>query len=156
MTGVSSGVKLSPRERLHRIRARSWVIQILYAWESKAVRPPLDAVMEETFQTRRVASDRHALIRGHVAILSSRLPEIDRAIEGAMENWRLERLSRVDRSVLRLAVGELLFSESVPPKVAIQEGVRLAGQYGGEDSYRFVNGVLDAVFRAHPRDRAGA
>jgi N utilization substance protein B len=65
-----------------------------------------------------------------------------------MENWRLDRLSRVDRSVLRLAITELLFLEDVPPKVAVQEGVRLAGQYGGDDSPRFVNGVLDAVLRS--------
>ena len=73
---------------------------------------------------------------------------MDRALLEAMENWRLDRLSRVDRAILRLAVAEMLFLEDVPPKVAVQEGIRLAGQYGGHNSPRFVNGVLDAVLRS--------
>jgi N utilization substance protein B len=72
---------------------------------------------------------------------------VDAAIVHALDHWKLDRLSRVDRSVLRIAASELLFEEEVPRKVAIQEGIRLAGQYGGHDSARFVNGVLDAIFR---------
>ena len=57
----------------------------------------------------------------------------------------------IDRGVLRLAAAELLYAPDVPPKVAIQEGIRLAEQYGGPESPRFVNGVLDALYkRVHP------
>jgi len=79
--------------------------------------------------------------------LQDRLPDVDRALQSALENWRLERLSVMDRSILRLSGAELLFIDEVPPKVSIQEGIRLAEAYGGKDSPRFVNGVLDALFK---------
>lgn len=153
MRPLSRTPGLTSSERRQRVRARSWVLQILYVWESQGARASLAEVMERTFRTRRVAPERVPLIRSQLELVSEHLPEIDERIQRSMENWRLDRLSRVDRSVLRLAVAEMLYSEDVPEKVALQEGVRLAGQYGGEESYRFVNGVLDAVHRAHPRGR---
>ena len=139
---------LTPAQRIDRMRARSWVLHILYAWESQDGAQPLDQVMESVLATRRVAPEREPHIRRHVEVLSRHLDEIDGRLRNAVENWRLERLSRVDRSVLRLAAAEILHLPETPAKVAIQEGVRIAGQYGGNDSARFVNGVLDAVFRA--------
>jgi N utilization substance protein B len=79
--------------------------------------------------------------------LQDHLPDVDRALQSALENWRLDRLSVMDRSILRLSAAELLFIDEVPPKVSIQEGIRLAEAYGGKDSTRFVNGVLDALFK---------
>jgi len=139
---------LSSPERIRRMRARSWVLQVLYVWETQEDRRALVEVMEELFRSRRVAKDREPLIRRHVEAISEHLGDLDDTIREAMDNWRLERLSRVDRSILRLAVAELLHFPDVPPRVVLQEGVRLAGQYGGHESPRFVNGVLDAVFRA--------
>jgi N utilization substance protein B len=79
--------------------------------------------------------------------LQDNLPEVDRVLQGALENWRLDRLSVMDRSILRLSAAELLFLEEIPPKVSIQEGIHLAEAYGGRDSPRFVNGVLDALYK---------
>jgi N utilization substance protein B len=107
--------------------------------------------MEAVFRTRLVAPVRKPLVQRQLELVRDNLPAIDLALRDAMDNWRLERLSRVDRSVLRLATAELLFEEETPQKVALQEGIRLAGQYGGDDSHRFVNGVLDAVYRANRR-----
>jgi N utilization substance protein B len=85
--------------------------------------------------------------------LQDNLPDVDRALKTSLENWRLERLSVMDRSILRLAATEMLFLEEIPPKVSIQEGIHLAEAYGGKDSPRFVNGVLDALFkRPVPRE----
>ncbi len=64
-----------------------------------------------------------------------------------MDNWRLERLSAIDRAVLRIGAVELMWMDDVPPKVAIQEAIRLAEAYGGDESPRFVNGVLDALYK---------
>jgi N utilization substance protein B len=114
-------------------------------------RPSVGAAIETVFRTRHVAPSRKDLVRRHLTLVEDHLPAIDAVLQAAMDNWRLERLSRVDRSVLRLATAELLFSLDVPEKVALQEGVRLAGQYGAEESPRFVNGVLDAVYRTHAR-----
>jgi len=94
-----------------------------------------------------VAPRRVAYLEYLLETLSEHLPEVDLAVQGSLENWRLERLSVMDRSILRLSATELLFLEDIPPKVSIQEGIHLAEAYGGKDSPRFVNGVLDALFK---------
>lgn len=73
---------------------------------------------------------------------------IEDTIASCMDNWRLDRLSVMDRGILRLGATEILCLSDLPAKVAIQEAVRLAERYGGADSPRFVNGVLDAVYRS--------
>lgn len=75
------------------------------------------------------------------------MDEVDEWLRQSLDNWRLDRLAAVDRAVLRLAATEMVFLEEIPPRVSIQEAVRLAEQYGGPDSPRFVNGVLDALYR---------
>jgi N utilization substance protein B len=97
--------------------------------------------------TRQVAPQRLSYLELLLETLQDHLPEVDRALQGALENWRLERVSVMDRSILRLATAELLYLEDIPPKVSIQEGIHLAESYGGRDSPRFVNGVLDALYR---------
>lgn len=72
--------------------------------------------------------------------------QIDSAIEAASENWKLSRMPSTDRSILRIAVFELLYRDDIPTGVSINEAVELAQDYGGEDdSYKFVNGVLGNV-----------
>lgn len=73
--------------------------------------------------------------------------EIDSAIESCSENWSVERMSVIDRNILRLAVYELLYCLETPFKVVIDEAVELAKTYGTEESSAFVNGVLDKVYR---------
>lgn len=72
---------------------------------------------------------------------------IDKHIENASEHWRLGRTTYIDRSILRLAVFEMLFSQDVPPKVAINEALEMAKKYGNEESKDFINGVLDRVLK---------
>jgi N utilization substance protein B len=72
---------------------------------------------------------------------------IDERIGEAARNWRVERMTVLDRLVLRLAVHELLSHPETPPKVAIDEAIELARNYSGEEAAKFVNGVLDGVFR---------
>jgi transcription antitermination protein NusB len=73
------------------------------------------------------------------------LQEIDALLTAHLEHWRLDRLTREDRGLLRLGVFEIAFDPEVPPKVAINEAVEIGRKFGGETSARFVNGVLDAV-----------
>ena len=72
---------------------------------------------------------------------------IDAYIADAAQNWRLERIAIVDRLVLRLGIYELLTPAATPPRVAIDEAIELARRYSGDEAARFVNGVLDGVFR---------
>jgi transcription antitermination protein NusB len=74
--------------------------------------------------------------------VESRQPRIDGIIEDISQNWALSRMPLVDRNILRLAVFEMLYREDVPDSVSINEAVEMAKVYGGEDSSKFVNGIL--------------
>lgn len=79
--------------------------------------------------------------------IEANLPEIDRRLDQVSRRWRLERMSRVDRNILRLAGYEIIHrGRDIPPKVAISEGVELAKRFGGDDSPGFVNAVLDSLW----------
>lgn len=142
---------LTRRERIDRTRARAWVLQVHYRWEAGGGGTTLRDALVETVSTRRVSPRRLPYVRQILTLLDESLPDVDRALQRALENWRLDRLSTIDRALLRLAAVEILYmdEDDVPPKVAIQEAIRLAEQYGGPDSPRFVNGVLDALYKSH-------
>src|ERR1700757_1506485 len=89
----------------------------------------------------RVREFAQPLIEGMVA----HLPEIDERIRRYCENYELRRISAVDRNVLRLAIYEMLYRDDIPPVVSINEAIELAKTYGGADSGRFVNGILDRI-----------
>lgn len=76
------------------------------------------------------------------------LPRIDQVLKKYTQNYKLERLSAVDRNILRLAIYELLFCPNTPPAVAMNEAIDIAKKYGTEDSGRFVNGILDKIKRS--------
>lgn len=78
----------------------------------------------------------------------NRRDELDKTIREFSQNWRLERMGRVELSLLRLAVHELVFRDDVPPKVVINEAIELSKQFGDDSSRNFVNGILDAVVKA--------
>ena len=73
--------------------------------------------------------------------------ELDRRLESASEHWRLYRMSRVDRNIMRMALFEMLFREEIPTKVSINEAIELGKIFGAEDSSSFINGVLDRINR---------
>jgi len=78
--------------------------------------------------------------------------EVDGRLEDLIEGWSFTQMSQTDLNVLRLAVCEMLYEEDIPPRVTLEMAVRLAKRFGGEDSGRFVNGVLASLYRErHPR-----
>lgn len=86
-----------------------------------------------------------------VAAATERSKEIDELIASASKNWRIERMSRVDRNILRLGACELIAFRDVPVKVVINEAVELAKRFGTAESSAFVNGVLDRIASAAGR-----
>ena len=114
-----------------------------------------DALVD-TLRTRRIAPARVPYVRQLLTVLDEHLAEIDQRLRVALDNWKLERVSSLDRGVLRIGVAELLFVDEVPAKVAIQEAIRLAEAYGGAESPRFVNGVLDALYKSGDRAARGS
>lgn len=83
------------------------------------------------------------LVRGMV----ENQDQIDQALAENLENWSLDRLPKIERTVLRLAVFELLFNDEVPDKVVLNEAIELCKTFGDEKSGRFVNGVLSKITR---------
>ncbi len=73
--------------------------------------------------------------------------KLDECIATTSEHWKISRITYVDKSILRVAIYEMLYSEQVPPKVAIDEALELAKKFGAEDSKDFVNGILDRVLK---------
>ena len=77
--------------------------------------------------------------------MNAHLGEIDERIRRYAQNYQVRRISAVDRNVLRLAIYEMLFRDDIPPVVSINEAIELAKKFGGAESGRFVNGILDRV-----------
>ena len=86
-------------------------------------------------------------IKNVVKVVTDNLEDIDSRIVNALVNWKLDRVSKVYLTILRLAVGEMLFVDDVPGSVAINEAVELTKKYSDEKSTSFVNGVLDKVLK---------
>ena len=72
--------------------------------------------------------------------------DLDRLIRRSSKNWRVERMTRVDRNILRIAIYEVVYRKDVPPKVSIDEAVELGKRYGTEESGAFINGILDHIY----------
>ncbi len=130
--------------------SRSIVLQALFEWDLNAVDKKevisiLDRNIEEFAQNNTDRPFMERLLNG----ILSKQPELDLVISKAAPEWPIERISPVDRNILRLGLFELLFAErsEVPAKVAINEAIELAKQFGGDNSSRFVNGVLGAVYK---------
>lgn len=79
--------------------------------------------------------------------ITDRWEEINARIAESAVNWRLSRMSVLDRNIIRLAAYEMLFQNDVPPRVAIDEAIELAKRYCSDDSPSFINGILDAILK---------
>jgi len=138
VAGPESTERQGPRHE-----ARERALSLLYESEIKG------SPLEEVLEALPVPPDPYAerLARGVVRHLA----RIDELLGASAEGWEIARMPAVDRSVLRLAVYELLEEPSVPVAVTIDEAVRLVSDYSTDDSGRFVNGVLSTVAaRARP------
>ena len=136
-----------------RRRAREFALQILYQldvqealgdeqaialfWRNFAASSEGEAA--EPADLAEVQPFAEKLVRG----VRAHLAEIDAQLQSASRNWRLERMARVDRNLLRLALYELRYAAEVPAKVAINEAIEIAKRFGTSESSAFVNGILD-------------
>lgn len=133
-----------------RTKARKRALDALFASTVRGVSP--EVALSEL---AKATSDREnqAEIHGYAErIISGYLENssvIDSQIQALSEEWRLERMPAVDRSLLRMAGWEILFNDDVPDSVAIAEAVELAKEYSTEESGRFINGLLGRLSRSN-------
>ncbi len=126
-------------------RGRSRALQALYAWDMRSGED-LPRIAALVWDDLVVPTEEREFAGWLIHTVAAERARLDEELSEVTANWRLERLGAIERSVLRLAAAELRRGET-PPKVVIQEAVRLAERYGTERSARFVNGVVDALAR---------
>jgi N utilization substance protein B len=136
-----------------RHKSREQTLQMLFEWDQR--RRPVEEIARDFYESLLVSEDSpmkprpDAFAQNLLAGVTRDLAEIDELISKHAANWRIERMPAVDRNVLRVAVYEMLRTDT-PPPIVIDEALELARRFAGEESVQFVNGVLDAVRRELP------
>jgi N utilization substance protein B len=129
--------------------SRIVIMQSLYEWD---LRPEEDPMVIAARNMENFSEDvDRTFVTSTLQGTLKHLSRLDEQIAKAAPEWPLEQVSPIDKSILRLAVHEILFSKDVPPKVVINEAVELGKAYGGDNTGKFVNGVLGTIFRESSR-----
>ena len=134
-------------------RARVLAFQIIYSWDFEKKSDPellFTSVKELSPDDFDAASE--AYVKLTVCGTLENIQTVDKAIKDHIKNWNFDRISRIDLAILRLSVYGLLFQKDTDGKIIINEAVKLAQEFGGDDSYRFVNGVLDAIYKENDKN----
>jgi N utilization substance protein B len=127
-----------------RRRARELAIQVLFHMEYNPGDPgeSFDRVCESFGPPKEVRAYSREVVLG----VWEKKADLDRLIRRSSKNWRVERMTRVDLNILRIAIYEVVYRKDVPPKVSIDEAVELGKRYGTEESGAFINGILDHIY----------
>ena len=132
-----------------RRKGRILAFQALYSWDTRYGQTGdksipeglLDFSWTENNFDEEMAAFPRLLVTGTIENIDA----VDRMIEDHLENWELKRLNRVDLAVLRISVYTLMFQTDIHPSIVIDEAIDISKEFGTDDSYRFVNGVLDSI-----------
>jgi transcription antitermination protein NusB len=138
-----------------RTQAREYALQMLYQYELNP--EPLDKLFGNFWSQNPDPSDEtrffaEGLVKGTV----DNLEKINEVVARYAENWDMNRMAVIDRSILRFATYELLFCHDIPLKVSINEAVNIAKKFSQEDSGKFVNGILDKISHSEKPPKQGA
>ena len=123
--------------------ARELALKILYRYEEGDNDMPL--VIEKVLEAKNYQSPDKAFSKTLVEKTLANLKEIDEKIIRVIQNWEYDRISVVDKIILRMGTCEMVFFDDIPPQISINEALEIGKKYGGNDSGRFINGVLDAI-----------
>ena len=130
-----------------RRKGRILAFQALYFWESNRV--PVEELTGFAWLEKEklekldegIAAFSRALIAGTI----ENIKEVDNTIKNHLENWDISRLNRVDLAVMRMSAYTLMFQNDIAPSIVIDEAIGICKEFGTDDSYRFMNGVLDSI-----------
>ncbi len=148
------------QDEFHTLRSRR--VAEYHFWES--LKEAQKAQGEDSTPNAADNSEVSAALKSEVRLFAAFLvtgvrehqEEVDNRIRHVARNWKIERMSRVDRNILRISTFELLFALDIPPKVSLNEAIEIAKIYGAEDSGAFINGILDRISRDVVRARKAA
>ncbi|HDY72785.1 MAG TPA: transcription antitermination factor NusB [bacterium] len=132
--------------------SRSIAMQSLYEWDFSDKELDLNTIVERNLEEFGPGLEDKTFVWELVTGVVEHLKELDNIIKTAAPQWPINQISIVDRNILRLGIYELLYEDkkAVPPKVAINEAIELAKSFGGENSGKFINGVLGTVYKNLP------
>jgi transcription antitermination factor NusB len=135
-----------------RHKARELAVQVLFHMEFSPGDPDdvFDLICEHFTPSETIRAFSKKLVCG----VCQNKEYLDSLIRRSSVNWRLERMARVDRCILRLGVFEIVFLRDIPPKVSIDESVELGKTFGTEDSGSFINGILDNIYNILKQESA--
>jgi transcription antitermination protein NusB len=126
-------------------------LQVLYEFEFRSdCKDPnvdVDEIIARSIQRYEETIDDVDFIKELVVGAISKQPDLDASLQPIAPDWPLAQIARIDRTIMRMALWELLHNKSVPPKVVINEAVELAKAFGADSSSKFVNGVLGTAYR---------
>ena len=129
--------------------SRSIVLQALYEWDFFNKKNNLEKIVEKDIEEMGPGLEDKSFIWELTAGVVENFEALNKIIEQAAPEWPVDQISIVDRNILRIGLYELLYGskEAVPPKVAINESIELGKTFGGENSGKFINGVLGTVYK---------
>lgn len=107
----------------------------------------LDIILGRNIERYRETIEDKDFIVNLVQGVAAKQADLDEVLQPLAPEWPIQQISRIDRSILRIGLYELLYEKDIPPKVVINEAVELAKAFGGENSSKFINGVLGTAFR---------
>lgn len=136
---------------MNRHLSRMVAMQAIYEWNFRQD-ADLDELVERSISEFSNDVD-STYIRDLISGVTKNSKTIDREIETCAPEWPIEQISHVDKSILEIAIYELVYAKDIPPKVAINEAVELAKQFGSSNSSKFINGVLGSVYDRHVKDK---
>ena len=132
-----------------RRKGRILAFQALYCWESTHI--PVDELISFSWleNDKRAALDDTIVVFSRALITGTieNIKAIDTIIAKHLQNWDISRLNRVDLAVLRMSAYTLMFQPDISPSIVIDEAIGISKEFGTDDSYRFINGVLDSIRR---------
>ena len=135
---------------MRRSEAREHLMQMLFEME---VQGDYSQEARERFEANFLeSSGQREYMDRMFGVFTNHLEEIDRTLEESSDRWKLSRLAKVDLAILRVAAAELLYMDDIPDSASINEAIELAKKFGGDDSGRFINGVLGKVAKVKHAD----
>jgi N utilization substance protein B len=138
---------MSANRHLGRIVALQTLYEVDFRKEVNDPSVILDEILERNIGRYDETIEDKSFITELVHGITKRQDDLDDTIRPVAPEWPIEQIARMDRIILRIGVYELLFEKGVPPKVAINEAVELAKAFGGDNSSKFINGVLGTILR---------
>jgi N utilization substance protein B len=127
--------------------ARELAMKVLYRYEEGE--GDTAKVLDDVLSAKHYQDTDKNFCQQLVRMTIKHVDSIDQYIKNVIKNWPYDRISVVDKTILRIGTCELLFFDDIPAQVTINEAIEIGKRYGGADSGRFINGVLDAVRKDH-------